>query len=128
MTSPWHLAIKENGKRELMVTLIAYVHVCMTLLTCNWLIREGRNRVHAEALISGVSASARQMASMIMRAAAGKRSLESRETWLSTDLSCLLKQNIILRIEDGQKGFMKLECTREEIHKYDLTMMSSLHG
>jgi hypothetical protein len=45
--------------------------------------------VHAEALISGVSASARQMASMIMRAAAGKRSLESRETWLSKDLSCL---------------------------------------
>jgi hypothetical protein len=94
----------------------------------HWLIREGRNRVHAKALISGVSASARQMASMIMRAAAGKRSLESRETWLSRDLSCLLKQNIILRIEDGQKRFMKLECTGEEIHKYDLTMMSSLHG
>jgi hypothetical protein len=69
----------------------------------HWLIREGRNRVHAEALISGVSANARRMASMIMRAAAGKRSLESRETWLSRDLLCSLKQNIILRIEDGRE-------------------------
>jgi hypothetical protein len=27
-----------------------------------------------------------------------------------------------------ERGFMKLEYTGEEIHKYDLTVMSSLHG
>jgi hypothetical protein len=68
----------------------------------HWMIREERNRVHAEALISGVSAKARRMASMIMRQL-GHRSLESRETWLSRDLLCSLKQNIILRIEDGRE-------------------------
>jgi hypothetical protein len=68
-----------------------------------WLIREGRNIVHAEALISGVSANARQMASMIMRAAAGKRSLESRETWLSRNLLCSLKEDIILGTEDRRE-------------------------
>jgi hypothetical protein len=66
MTSPSHLIIKEYGKRELVVTLIVYMHDVVDL---HWLIREGRNRVHAEALISGVSAKARRMASMIMRAA-----------------------------------------------------------
>jgi hypothetical protein len=43
---------------------------CMhDVVDLHWLIREGRNRVHAEALISGVSAKAIRMASMIMRAA-----------------------------------------------------------
>jgi hypothetical protein len=66
MTSPSHLTIKEYGKRELVVTLIVYMHDVVDL---HWFIREGRNKVHAEALISGVSAKARWMVSMIMREA-----------------------------------------------------------